>query len=81
LRSTADPPTTRLPVAGLPYELPLTGLAVARAAFFGAPGQKTNAFEPARRLLARMHKDVHVDARLAEWHSLGRTIEEPRWTA
>jgi len=65
-------------VAGLPHELPLTGLVVARPAFFSAPGQKTNAVEPARRLLARMNTNVGVDARLAEWHSLGRTIEELR---
>jgi hypothetical protein len=65
-------------VAGLPEELPLAGLVVAPPAFFRASGQKANAVEPARRMLAQLREKVQVDARLAVWRSRGRTIDELR---
>lgn len=63
---------------GLNTETPLTGLVLAPLSFFRAPAQKANAVEPARRLLAHMREHTKTDARLAVWHSLGRTIEELR---
>lgn len=63
-------------LTGLSADIPLTGLVVAPLSFFGARGQKAHAVEPARRLLADMREHTKTDARLAVWHSLGRTIDE-----
>jgi hypothetical protein len=65
-------------VPGLPDALPVTALVVAPPGFFRGDAKKGKSVEPARKLLARMREDVLVDARLAVWRTLGRTIEEQR---
>jgi hypothetical protein len=60
-------------VGGLPDELPLTGLVVAPPTFFHAAGQKANAVEPARRLLAHMRAHVQVDRIVYGAHSADRS--------
>jgi hypothetical protein len=65
---------TRCRELGLPQDLPVTAIVLASPAFYSAPGQKANSLAAAQGLLARMHAEVNVDARLAVWASDVRVI-------
>jgi hypothetical protein len=53
----------RNPSLSLPEEIPVTGLILAPGTYYSSPGQKGNAVEPARRLIA----DLGIDLKLAIW--------------
>jgi hypothetical protein len=66
---------TRLPELGLPDDLPTTAVVLAPLSFYTAPGKKSAAVAPARRLLQRMSHETRLDAVLATWDPESRAIE------
>lgn len=60
----------------LPVDIPVTALVLAPRSFYFSPGKKTNAVEPALRLLARVRSELGIDARLAVWDPGSFEIKE-----
>lgn len=55
-------------------DIPVTGLVLAPAGYYHAPGKKSNAVAPARRLFEEMRERFRIDLRLAVWESTQNLI-------
>jgi len=59
----------------LPLEMQITGIVLARRAYYETRWQKANSVEPAQRLLRRIGNETGITALLATWDSTLRAIE------
>ena len=64
----------RGPLATKSADIPVTGLVVAPAAYYHAPGKKSNAVAPTRRLFEEMRERFRIDVRLAVWEATLNSI-------